>query len=219
MTGRDIFVYADETGNLDYGGAGKQGASPYFGFGTAIFDGDHSVEMWDGHVLRTSLAGRGHDMANGFHAKDDLWEVRNGMFALLRTQEPRIDTTFLLKANAYPNVKAAGEMRLYKMAWYLHLKYICQNVTTTDDRLYVIVGSMGTKKRKVAAQEAVADVCNQMHRDITLCIWPAATTWGLQVADYALWAVHRRLVGGKLTNYEEDVEPLVKSIFRPWGTA
>ena len=40
----DVYLYADETGNLDYGGATKQGASPYFGFGTAVFIGDHGVE-------------------------------------------------------------------------------------------------------------------------------------------------------------------------------
>lgn len=55
----DIYLYADETGNLDNDGAGKDGASAYFGFGTAVFDHDHGDEMWDGLRLRASLEERG----------------------------------------------------------------------------------------------------------------------------------------------------------------
>src|SRR5690606_23235042 len=33
----DVYLYADETGNLDFDGAAKQGGSAYFGFGTAMF--------------------------------------------------------------------------------------------------------------------------------------------------------------------------------------
>lgn len=219
MIGRDLFVYSDETGYLDYDGAGKDGSSPYFGFGTAIFDREHSIDMWDGHVLRARLAGEGKDMSRGFHAKNDVWEIRNAMFALVSQQEPRIDTTFLLKSNAFDYVRAAGAIRLYKMAWYLHLKRICAHVAHPADHLYVVVGSMGTKKRKQAAEDAIRDVCEQMPQDITLCIWPAETAWGMQVADYALWAVHRQLVGRPLENYERDVAPLVHSEFLPWGQA
>lgn len=219
MKGRDAFVYADESGNLDYEGAEKDGASDYFGFGTAIFEGDHSVEMWDGHVMRAALSGRGIDMSKGFHAKDDTWEVRNSMFALLCNQQPRIDATFLLKSGAYDDVRAKGEIWLYKYAWFLHLKYICEKVARPEDHLYVVVGSIGTKARKTAAESAVRDVVDQMSQTITLCVWPASTTWGLQVADYALWAVHRKLRGSPLKNYDEDVAPLVKSTFMPWGRA
>ena len=34
-------MYADETGNLDYSAGDKVGATKYFGFGTAVFSGDH----------------------------------------------------------------------------------------------------------------------------------------------------------------------------------
>lgn len=219
MIGGDVFVYADETGNLDYDGAGKDGASDYFGFGTAIFEGNHSLEMWDGHVLRSTLAGRGFDMSQGFHAKNDRWDIRNPMFALLADQEPRIDTTFLLKSGAYDYVRARGEMYLYKLAWYFHLKYLCEAVLEPNAHLYVVIGTVSTRARRTAAEAAVRDVVEQMSQDITLCVWPASTSWGLQVADYALWAVHRALRGDPLKNYDETVKPLVKSVFKPWGRA
>ena len=43
------------------------------------------------------------------------------MFAEIQRQSPRIDTTFLYKANAYQYVRDAGPLRLYKMAFFLHL--------------------------------------------------------------------------------------------------
>lgn len=215
----DVFFYADETGNLDYGGSGKHGASPYFGFGTAMFAGEHAEENWDAQVLRAHLEERNVRLPKGFHAKNDAWPTRQEVFGMLRLQAPRIDTTFLAKSNAYESVRTRGEVYLYKLAWYLHLKYLCESATTPADRLYVVVASFGTHARATAAREAVDGVCHQMNRDIVLCVWDAGSCWGLQAADYALWAVHRNLVGGKHEGYARDVEPLVQSRFLPWGAA
>ncbi len=43
-------MYADETGNMDM--SGSPGASLYFGFGTAVFGGEHGRQVWDGLRLR-----------------------------------------------------------------------------------------------------------------------------------------------------------------------
>lgn len=216
----DVFVYADETGNLDYDAENKAGATTYFGFGTAIFEGEHSDALWDGHVLRASVEADGHRLPKGFHAKNDMWGIRAPMLSLLAQQAPRVDATFLYKANAYDYVKARGWEYLYKYAWFMHLRYLCEHVFGPDDHLYVVVATLGTNKRQTIAREAVQDVCDQMpQREITLCIWDASTSWGLQVADYALWAVARNLEGNSLRDYDRDIAPLVKSCYAPWGRA
>ena len=54
----DIFMYADETGNLDYEGvpdARGGGASTYFGFGTAVFQHDHGGHLLEALMLRARL--------------------------------------------------------------------------------------------------------------------------------------------------------------------
>jgi hypothetical protein len=213
----DVYLYADETGNLDYAGAGKRGASAYFGFGTAVFYGDHGAELMEGLELRAAVTGNGVNLSRGFHAVDDSNLTRGQMFDVISNQAPRFDTTFLRKAGAYPRVKAEGEMRLYKMAWYLHFKEIALQVSRHDDKLYVIAGTFGTKQRRTQAEAALADVCSQVSRDITLCVWEAATSWGLQVADYALWAVHRELLGRPCYWYGKSVAPSLASTFTPWG--
>lgn len=218
---RRIYLYADETGNLDYKGSPNPkggGASTYFGFGTATFDtARHGDDLIEGLHLRASRSKEGISLARGFHAVDDSAKTRNEMFSLIKSQAPRFDTTFLYKANAYPYVKADGPLRLYKMAWFLHLKKIALQVSRPDDELYVVVAEFGTKQIRKAASESVAEVCDQINRNITLCVWTAQSSWGLQVADYGLWAVQRHLEGKKCTWFEPCIKPTLSTLFTPWG--
>lgn len=99
----------------------------------------------------------------------------------------------------------------------LHFKEIARQIASKGDRLIVVAGTFGTHKRRAQAEAALADVCSQIDRDITLCVWDAASSWGLQVADYALWAVHRDLEGRVCDWYEPYVKPHLESVFTPWG--
>lgn len=212
-------MYADETGNLDYKAFGTQTETGYFGFGTATFVGEHGDAIWKGVKLRTRLAASGLQVTKGFHAKDDTGETRSEMFATIRDMAPRFDTTFLYKPNAYASVQERGQMYLYKLAWFLHVKEVALRVTNKNDKLVIIAGSFGTKQRAQQAHDAVRDVCNQINRSVTLCVWDAATSWGLQVADYGLWIAHRNLVGKGGKWFAECVEPSLATTFTPWGKA
>ncbi|MBS9532385.1 hypothetical protein KIH27_02140 [Mycobacterium sp. M1] len=216
----DVYMYADETGNLDYEGVPSSkggGASAYFGFGTAVFSQGHGEHLLDALHLRAECEAQGANLSKGFHAYDDSKRTRSLVFELIRQQAPRFDATFLYKANAYPYVKQAGEMRLYKMAWFLHFKEIATQVCGPNDRLFVIVGEFGTAKRRIQAKEALKDVCSQMDRQIILCIWTAASAWGIQAADYGLWATQRILEGKPCQWYQSCVQPTLHSVFKPWG--
>lgn len=212
-------MYADETGDLDM--SGSSGSSTYFGFGTAVFDRDHGSELWEGLQLRCQLEARGVRVPKGLHAKNDSSATRGEVFDLVRRQAPRLDTTFLLKSNAYPNVRQAGQVYLYKMAWFLHFREIFRRVTARGDTLYVIIGSLQTNNKREAIRRALEDVCRQSARHCTIvpCIWDAQTAWGIQVADYALWATQRVLEGRRCSWYEPCIKPLLATSFAPWGTA
>ncbi len=54
--------------------------------------------------------------------------------------------------------------------------------------------------------------------DIVVAHWDSATSWGLQVADYGLWAVQRR-VERVDDQYMWAVQPTLASEFLPWGRA
>ena len=70
-----------------------------------------------------------------------------------------------------------------------------------------------------AVDEALQDVCAQIDRNITLCVWHSASSWGLQVADYGLWATQRVLEGRTCSWFAQCIEPTLESVFTPWGRA
>jgi hypothetical protein len=212
-------MYADETGDLDMTGA--SGTSRYFGFGTAVFVDSHGQELWDGMRLRCHLEQQGIRLPGGMHAKNDSRATREEVFDLIRRQAPRFDTTFLLKSRAYPGVREAGQVRLYKLAWFLHFKEVAHQVSEPGDTLFVIVGSLQTHNKREAIRLALEDACSQVGPDrvIVPCIWDAPSSWGIQVADYGLWAVQRIMEDRPCKWYESCVQPTLRSTFVPWGQA
>lgn len=215
----DIFIYADETGDLDM--SGTPGSSNYFGFGTAVFRDGHGDELWEGTRLRCHLEAKGIHLPGGMHAKNDSRATRDDVYALIRSQAPRFDSTFLLKREAYPRIRQAGPVRLYKLAWFLHFKHVAHQVSSPGDSIFVIVGSLQTHNKRQAIRHALEDVCEQsaIDRQITPCIWDASSSWGIQVADYGLWATQRVLEGRECPWDETSVKPTLKSMFTPWGRA
>jgi hypothetical protein len=213
----EVYMYADETGDLDM--TGSAGTSRYFGFGTAVFREDHGRELWQGLKLRCGLERRGVNTPKGLHAKNDSYATRNEVFELIQRQRPRFDTTFLYKANAFPHIREAGPPHLYKLAWYLHFKEIARRVSAPNDTLYVIAATLSTNRKTMNARQALADVCAQSahRREIVLCHWDAPSAWGIQVADYGLWAVQRVLEGRVCKWYENCIKPTLWTTFAPWG--
>lgn len=219
----DVFLYADETGNLDYNATATSGGSLFFGFGSAVFDRDHGSELWNGMRLRAEISGIGRgrtaiDLRAGFHAKNDQLSTRHQVFREIQSQAPRFDFTMMRKARAYPYVQARGEMWLYKYTFYRHLLRIAPQVAGRDDRLYVIVARLGTAARQKKAEAALQDVCQQTGLDVSLCVWSAETSWGLQVADYGSWARQRAIERSDTAWFDNYVRPTTESTVFPWGS-
>lgn len=214
----DYFVYLDESGTLDFGENVAKGESVYFGVGSATYPGEHSEVLWDAHVLRASLESRGISIPGQLHAKNDSWETRKQVLSLINSHAPRFDATFLRKDRAQPHIRRAGKTRLYKMAMYLHVKYLCEQVFKKDDSIYLVVANIGTAALKAAAQEGLRDIAAQMPQEVVLCCWDSASSWGLQSSDYLLWALQREINRKTpIEGHDELVTPLVKSTYFPWG--
>jgi len=214
----DVFMYADETGNLDYNQA--SGGSKYFGIGTATWTGDPADHLWQAERMRFDHAAHGVECSKGYHAVDDTRTTRGEVYQVIMDQAPRFDITFLAKQNAYPHVQAQGPTYLYQLAWFLHFKEIARQVTQPGDTLYVAVATLGTASRKTAFKAAIDKVCVQVKprlRDVVVAHWDSATCWGLQVADYGLWAVQRRIERGD-GQYMPFIRPTLVTEFLPFGT-
>jgi hypothetical protein len=212
----DTYMYADETGDLDLTGA--FGASRYFGIGTAVFPDAHGDQLWEGLRLRCLLESKGVRLPRGFHAKNDSHATRAEVFSLIQRQRPRFHTTFLLKAKAQQSITDAGPVRLYRTACYLHFKQVVGLVSRPGDRVFVIVGTLQTHNKRDAMRWAIEDACAEIGgRVIVPCIWDSPSSWGLQVADYGLWATHRVLEGRSCPFFETSIGPTLRSFRTPWG--
>jgi hypothetical protein len=206
-------MYADETGDLDMTGA--RGSSTYFGFGTAVYSGEHGHALWQGLQLRCALEENGVNVPRGLHAKNDSHATRNETFDLIRSQQPRFDTTFLraswlLGRCGCTNWRGTSTSKRSQGRWAL-LATLCTSL---------LPRSRPIGRRVVpSAKEALADVVSQFaaRRRIVLCVWEAASSWGIQVADYGLWATQRVLEGRPCPWYATSVAPTLRSRFTPWG--
>lgn len=213
----DHYLYLDETGTLDFQ---SRPGEAFFGVGTAHFSGDHRDAIWEGHQLRVNLEASGVRLPKGLHAKNDSHPTRAAVYGVLSTQSVRFDATLLKKDAANSNVKAAGKVRLYKMAVWLHLKYVLPAVSRPGDRILVVAGHLQTSSHRDAIRHAVGDVCDQMEFDriVVPCIWEAPSSWGIQAADYALWRIQRMVEGKTIPAYTEPLLSQIASVFRPWGS-
>lgn len=210
----DIYVFADETGDLGYN---SEKGSKYFGFGTASYTSGSSPNFTDAFKLRCGLEASGISIKEGFHATNDRWAIRNEIFNLIALEPPRFDFTFLNKENAFPQVKAKGDLHLYGLAWGMHFRTIAQQVASAEDVIYCIMGDIQTKAKKREIEIVVKQIAEQVpDRKIVPTIWNSKSSWGLQVADYGLWEAQRKLNNEKTEWWERCVAPNHESFFLPW---
>ncbi|NLN74884.1 MAG: DUF3800 domain-containing protein [Armatimonadetes bacterium] len=184
-----VYIFGDESGNLDF--RNGQGASKYFIVSTVTLH-DCAVGN-DLTELKRRLHWEGYPVNDYFHAVADKQVVRDKVFELLCQHEFRVDATLLDKPKTVPHL-ASDEIRFYKQAWYLHLKYLVPRVVASDDEVFLIAASFGTKAKKTAAHNALRDVIAHVapSRTFEVAFWPASTDPCLQVADYCCWAIQRK---------------------------
>jgi hypothetical protein len=126
-------------------------------------------------ALKRDMGWRGLHLDRFFHATEDPQVVRDEVFTLLKQGQFRVDATILEKSKAQLHLRS--ERALYKMAWYLHFKYVAPRVAQTTDRMMVTAASLGTRRTRGAFHTAVDDVVTQVspcasHR---VAFWPMAS--------------------------------------------
>ena len=211
----DHYLYLDETGTPDFESSPGE---RYFGVGSTHWNRSHGDALWDGHALRLAMEAIGIQLPKGLHAKNDRASMRAQVYRLIAQQDPRFDSTIFRKEQALPHVKAAGAAHFYKLALWLHLKYVIPNISAPNDRVFLIAGSLQTSRKRSAIRNAVEDVARQLGGDrvVIPCIWDAPTAWGIQTADYPLWRVHRQLEGLLVPDYAKVADHCIRPAFRPW---
>jgi hypothetical protein len=185
----DRYVFADEAGNFDF--SPKQDASKYFILCTVTLN---SCELGNEVLeLRRQLAWRGIHLETVFHANQDDYPIKKGLYSMIAGAGLRVDATILEKRKAQPHLHK--EAYFYQMAWWLHFKWVAPLIVSQNDRLLVTASRLGeTNKKRGLFYAAVLRVVQQVTpvADYRVAFWPHASDPCLQVADYCTWAIQRK---------------------------
>jgi hypothetical protein len=211
-----LHVFGDEAGDLVFKTPGN-GVSRYFMIGTITLEDCSVGEKF--LALRRELAWEG-TLLDQLHATSDRQHVRDRAFGLIAATDLRFDATILDKRKAQDDLRR-DPFYFYKLAWYLHFKYVASKIASPNDELLVVASSLQIKRKrkstKAGVHEAITEVVNQVSPTVTChCAFsPAATDPCLQVADYLTWAIQRKYESGDTRSYDL-VQHLVESEFEPF---
>jgi hypothetical protein len=202
-------IWGDESGNLDFD---PKTGSRYFLVCTMIC-GDPGL-VTDLLSLRGSLERRGFALPDGFHATEDLQPVRNDVVAMLAGKPIRVDATYFTKARVYPRIQQDLDY-FYKWAWFYHLRHVLPQVVPAGVEPFIVVATLGIRKKRQLYAEALRDVVRQSlgSRRWHLAYWSAASHVCLQAADYYTWALARWIEGGDRRSYDL-VQHQVRTLYR-----
>lgn len=148
-------------------------------------------------ALRRRLSWEGAPVRDYFHCSPDKQVVRDEVFNLIKQHPFTIQATIMEKAKAQPHIRSSEE-RFYQHGWFFHLKHSSKHYLKPDTELHVTAATIGTKKKRIAFEDAVRDVCRQIipRKQFRTSFWPCETDPCLQVADYCTWAIQRKWESG-----------------------
>lgn len=186
--GNVVYIFGDESGNFDF--SNNEGATSYFILTTVTMNncsiGDALLQ------LRRELAWKDVLLTEQFHASTDRQEVRDCVFDCIASFDFRVDATVLEKRKTIERYRD-DVSQFYRLAWWLHLKYIGAEIRE-DDKVLVVAASLGERKKKQAFSNAFTAVVQQTvsHADFHTAFWHDGADPCLQVADYCGWAIQRK---------------------------
>lgn len=207
------YLFVDESGDLNFSPSG----SDYYCFGALSIDDPGPLVDAIAH-LRYKLLQEGLELSR-FHASEDRQMVRDRVFSTICSIGGfEFDSVVVEKRKAYLKFHEAA--RFYpKFCNYL-LEYVLPRWRDRPQRLVVLTDRLPLKRDRKAAEKTIKTAIRRQlgEREFTLLHSASAAEPCLQVADYCLWAVHRKWERHDLRSYEL-IRPFVRSefdIFR-WG--
>lgn len=211
---RRIHVFGDEAGDFVFQPP-RQGISRYFIIGTVTLE---DCEIGDELLaLRRELAWDGVHL-DSFHATTDKQRVRNQVFEQIAACDGlRFDATILDKRKTIEKYRR-DPILFYKLAWYLHFKFVAPRIADPDDSLLVVASSLMINRKKKAVKEAVDSVVTQVAPTLNYesSFLPALCDPCLQVADYCTWALQRKYEQLEDTRSYDLVAHLIHSEWEPF---
>lgn len=207
-----VYVFADESGNLDFSPTGTR----YFVLTTVTAE---SCDVGDALLqVRRTLARTGIGLNEELHCAENSLAVRKPVFETIRGLNFRVDATIIEKCQVHPAYRPT-EARFYHFAWYEHMRRIITDIVTDEDKLLVIAAALYTKRVREEFWRGVTDAVSWLVPKVErrVAFWAAGGDPCLQLADYCAWAVFRKWERSDTAYHEYIADKLVTETlhFRP----
>ncbi len=197
--GERVYIFLDESGNLDFSSSGTR----YFVLTSVTmrrpFQANAELDNYKYDCIEFGLE------RERFHCSEDNQHVRQRVFGIINNHldNMRIDSLIVEKSKTGPSLRA--ETRFYpEMLGYL-LKYVLNRQSHAQaDETVIVTDTIPLKRRRRAIERAVkltlANMLPQrpkyriLHHD-------SRSHYGLQIADYCCWAIFRKHEHKDATHY------------------
>jgi hypothetical protein len=184
-----LFLFADEAGCFTFNR--NPNVSKYYVICTVTLSscgvGENLLS------LRRELAWERVEMGDYFHASTDRQQIRDRVFAALKTEDFNVQATIMEKSKAQSHVRSS-EHRFYQYGWHYHFQYSSLKYLKTGEELHLTIATIGTKKKRTLFEDAVRDVISQKktNKKIVTNFWSCASDPCLWLADYCTWAIQKK---------------------------
>jgi hypothetical protein len=184
-----LHLFADEAGCFNF--SKHRSASKYFIVCTIVMpECDIGTKLIE---LRRNLAWNKAPLGDYFHATTDQQVIRNAVYEVISDADFSVQATVMEKSKAQPHIQQT-EARFYQYGWFYHFRNSVRRYLGANDELMVTVATLGTKAKRIAFEDAVRDVLNQIvsRKHWIAAFWPCQSDPCLWVADYCTWAIQRK---------------------------
>jgi hypothetical protein len=191
------FLFVDESGDFDFGRTGSR----YFLFGVLSTSDPAAFEAALTKV-RYALLEEGHEI-ECFHATEDRQVVRDRVFSTI-SEASRFDLDFLIIEKAGIPEEFRDPAHFYPRLATSLITRVLERYSGTDERIIVITDRIPVKRQRNAVEKAFKTSIRQTLGDRTFTILHHASSAhaALQVVDYCVWAVQRKLRNGDERSYQ-----------------
>ncbi len=183
---RDLFVYVDESGNLDF----SPGGTAWY-YLTAVSTFEPSFGLLDWHAAKVEAVRAGLNLEE-LHASEDRQWVRDRVFNLLGSGADviRVDGIAAEKAKANPSVRTP-HIFYRMMARYL-VRYVARGRTSSFDRLFVFLDTIPVSRKRQDVVGALKVAISELAAGSSYLVAERDSRGEhlLQLADYCGWALY-----------------------------
>ena len=192
-----VYLFFDESGNLDFSGNGSR----HFCFG-ALTLRDPGALTAEFARLRYGLLQQGLEL-DCFHAAEDRQAVRSQVFAALERvgglefDAGGFDFDVLVADKRLAPAELRDPFEFYAHLGYVLVDSVLERFRQLDEPVVVITDTLPLQRDRKALAKAFRNAIRDSLGARPFCIvhHVSAAHAGLQAADYCTWAVQRRLRG------------------------